>query len=359
MDQAERKETAQQAIVYVGVAVAVVIVLVLLWYAIDVVLLAFLGVLLAILLRAPADWLIARFGLQERWAFLLVVFTFLVLLAGAAALFGQGIAVQALQLVGRIPEIIETFKTQLGESELGARAVALIESSGMLAGGEAQFLGRGLGLIGSTFGAVANVLIVVFFAVFMAAKPEPYVDGFLFLVARKRRNRVREVLYEIGHVLRRWLVGQSLLALCVGALTAGGLLLLGAPFAVALALLAGLMEFVPYIGPFVAAIPAILVGFGEGPELALKIALLFFAIQLTESYVLAPLVQHRAVYLPPAVILFSQVLMGTVVGALGVAVATPLAAAAMVALSMLYVEDALGDKNAKPQPEASPARKSR
>jgi predicted PurR-regulated permease PerM len=359
MDQAERKETAQQAIVYVGVAVAVVIVLVLLWYAIDVVLLAFLGVLLAILLRAPADWLIARFGLGERWSVSLAILVFVVLLVGALALFGRGIAVQALELVDRIPEIVETFKAKLGESELGTRAVALAESSGVLAGGESQFLGRGLGLIGSTFGALANVLIVFFFAIFMAARPEPYVDGFLFLVARKRRSRVREVLFEIGRVLRRWLVGQSLLALLVAVLTAGGLALVGAPFAVALGLLAGLMEFVPYIGPFVAAIPAILVGFGEGPELALKIALLFVAIQLTESYVLSPLVQHRAVYLPPAVILFSQVLMGTVVGALGVAVATPLAAAAMVALSMLYVEDALGEKNAKPQPEASPARKSR
>jgi predicted PurR-regulated permease PerM len=156
------------------------------------------------------------------------------------------------------------------------------------------------------------------------------------------------VLYEIGHVLRRWLVGQSALAVGVALITGTGLALLGAPFPVALALLAGLMEFVPYIGPFVAAIPAILVGFAEGPQLALWIAALFLAVQILESYVLAPLVQHKAVHLPPAVVLFSQVLMGVVVGGLGVAVATPLAAAVMVAVSMLYVEDALGDKSAKP-----------
>jgi predicted PurR-regulated permease PerM len=119
------------------------------------------------------------------------------------------------------------------------------------------------------------------------------------------------------------------------------------------------MEFVPYIGPFVAAIPAILVAFAESPELAASTALLFVAIQLGESYVLAPLVQHKAVYLPPAVILFAQVLMGAIVGALGVAVATPLAAAVMVAISMLYVEDALGDKQALDAAKPSPARKSR
>ncbi|OGA73480.1 MAG: hypothetical protein A3G81_06185 [Betaproteobacteria bacterium RIFCSPLOWO2_12_FULL_65_14] len=151
-----------------------------------------------------------------------------------------------------------------------------------------------------------------------------------------------------GQAVRRWLVGQAFLSLCVGLLTGAGLALLGAPFPAALALLAGFMAFIPYIGPFVAAVPAILVGFAESPQLALWVALLFLAIQSIESYLLAPLVQHRAIYLPPAIILFTQVLMGVIVGALGVAVATPLAAAVMVAISMLYVEDALADKNAAP-----------
>lgn len=348
MDQVERRETAQQALVYIGIAVAVVVILVLLWYAIDVVLLAFIGVLVAILLRAPADWLSRRWGIPEGWALAMVGVILLAVLVGGGALFGRGVAVQALALIDRIPEIVETFKQQLGQTEVGARVLALAESSGKLSSGEGQFIGRGLGLIGSTFGAVANVLIVFFFAVFMAAQPQPYIQGLVFLVPRKRRKRAREVIYEIGNVLRRWLIGQSILAVCVALLTGAGLLLLGAPFAVALGILAGLMEFVPYIGPFVAAVPAILVGFAEGPELALYIALLFLGVQMIESYVLAPLIQHRAVHLAPAAILFAQVLMGAIVGALGVAVATPLAAAVMVAVGMLYVEDALGDPSARP-----------
>jgi predicted PurR-regulated permease PerM len=348
MDQAERKDTAQHALVYVGIAVAVVVVLVLLWYAIDVVLLAFVGVLAAILLRAPADWISERFGLGQNWSLALVGLVLLGVLVGGGVLFGRGILSQALALVDRIPEIIEGFRQELGKSDLGKRLVALADVSGMFSSGSVQVLGRGLGLIGSTFGMVANVLIVVFFAVFMAAQPRMYVEGALYLVARKKRERVREVLYEIGRVLRRWLVGQTALAVCVALLTGAGLLLLGAPFPFALALLAGLMEFVPYIGPFLAAIPAVMVGFAESSQLALYVALLFVGVQLIESYVLAPLVQQRAVHLPPAAILFAQVLMGAIVGALGVAVATPLAAAVMVAVGMLYVEDALGDKNATP-----------
>lgn len=349
MDQAERKDTAQHALVYVAIAVAVVVILVLLWYAIDVVLLAFVGVLAAILLRAPADWLAQRFGWSEAWSLALVGAVLLGVLIAGGVLFGRGILSQALALVDRIPEIIEGFRKELGKSELGGRLVAFADMSGMFSSGGVQVLGRGLGLIGSTFGVVANVLIVVFFAVFMAAQPRMYVEGALHLVARKKRDRVREVLYEIGRVLRRWLVGQTVLAVCVATLTGAGLVLLGAPFPFALALLAGLMEFVPYIGPFLAAIPAVMVAFANGPELALYVALLFIGVQLVESYVLAPLVQQRAVHLPPGAILFAQVLMGAIVGALGVAVATPLAAAVMVAVGMLYVEDALGDQNATPR----------
>jgi predicted PurR-regulated permease PerM len=348
MDQAERKDTAQHALVYVGIAVAVVVILVLLWYAIDVVLLAFVGVLAAILLRAPSDWISERFGWREGWSLALVAAVLLGALIVGGALFGRGILGQALALVDRIPEIIEGFRHELGKSELGSRLLALADMSGMFSSGGVQVLGRGLGLIGSTFGVVANVLIVFFFAVFMAAQPRMYVEGALYLVARKKRARVREVLCEIGRVLRRWLIGQTVLAICVAVLTGAGLALLGAPFPFALALLAGLMEFVPYIGPFLAAIPAVIVGFAEGPQLALYVAALFIGVQLLESYVLAPLVQQRAVHLPPAAILFAQVLMGAIVGALGVAVATPLAAAVMVAVGMLYVEDALGDKNATP-----------
>jgi predicted PurR-regulated permease PerM len=107
MDQAERKDTAQHALVHVAIAVAVVVILVLLWYAIDVVLLTFVGVLAAILLRAPADWLAQRFGWSEGWSLALVGAVLLGIFIAGGVLFGRGILSQALALVDRIPEIIE------------------------------------------------------------------------------------------------------------------------------------------------------------------------------------------------------------------------------------------------------------
>ena len=105
MDRPERKDTAQRALVYAAIAVAVAVILVLIWYAIDVVLLAFIGILLAILLRAPADWLSAHTGLRASWSFALAVVTLLGRIAALGMLFGRGVAGEALQLVDRIPEI--------------------------------------------------------------------------------------------------------------------------------------------------------------------------------------------------------------------------------------------------------------
>ncbi|HEX6268308.1 MAG TPA: AI-2E family transporter [Burkholderiales bacterium] len=342
MDKPERKDTAQRALVWVGIALGVVVLLVLIWYGLDVVLLAFLGVLLAILLRAPADWLARKTGIGVGWTLAFVCLVLLAALSAGGFFFGREVMEQSVGLSARIPEIIEDTRARLRDSEIGRSALQLAQLSGA-SGGEMQFLGKGLGLLGSTFGALANVAIVLFFAVFLAAQPKLYIDGLVHLVARPKRARVRAVLHEVGDMLRRWVVAQSLLALAIATLIGAGLLLIGAPFALPLALLAGVMEFVPYIGPLLAAVPAVLVGFAEGTQMVGWIAALYLAVQAVESYVLSPIVQHKAVYLAPALILFAQVLLGVIAGGLGVAVATPLAAALMVAINKLYVEDVLGE----------------
>jgi hypothetical protein len=346
MDRSERKDTAQHALVYVAIAVTAVIVLVLLWYAIDVVLLAFIGVLAAILLRAPADWLTQRFGLRERWSLALVLASRPRCSSPPRALFGRGISRSPCSCRSP-PEIIEAFKQKLGESELGSRVLALADSSGFFAGGDGQFIGRGLGLIGSTFGAIANVLIVIFFAVFMAraaaslrrGRPVPGAAPAAAIARARCSTRsatccgagwsavaargVRRAAHRRGPDAG----GRAVRHRARAVRGTDGVRALHRPVRRRAACVAGRLRRQP------------------GPRHEDRAAVR--RIQLTESYVLAPLVQHKAVYLPPAAILFAQVLMGAIVGALGVAVATPLAAAVMVAVSMLYVEDALGDKNAK------------
>ncbi|HZM36557.1 MAG TPA: AI-2E family transporter [Burkholderiales bacterium] len=346
MDQAERKDTAQHALVYVGIGVSIVVLLVLLWYAIDVFLLLFIGIFIAVLLRSPADWLARHTGWSEGLTLSLVLVVLLAVLAGAGFFFGRTIVDQSWRLTQQLPKLIEKARERLSRTEVGENIAAAAQSPPPEA--SAQVLGKGLRLIGSTFAALASLVVVLFLGIFLAWQPSAYRNGFVRLFPERRRRRAREVLNAIGAVLERWLVGQLVLMTIVGMLTWIGLHLLGVPFALPLALFAGLAEFVPYIGPIVAAVPAVLVAIGESPELALWTTGLYVLVQSVESYLLTPLIQHRAVYLPPALLLLSQVVLGVTAGPLGVVVATPLAAAGLIAVNKLYVEDVLGDKNSGP-----------
>ena len=127
----------------------------------------------------------------------------------------------------------------------------------------------------------------------------------------------------------------------VGFLTWLGLALIGVPSALTLALLAGLLEFVPYVGPIVSAVPAVLLAFAASPEMAFWTALLFFGVQQFEGYVLEPLVQQHAVDLPPALLLFALVAGGLVFGLIGVLFAEPLTVMLFVMVKRLYVREAL------------------
>ena len=113
-------------------------------------------------------------------------------------------------------------------------------------------------------------------------------------------------------------------------------------------MVAFLLTFIPFIGPLLSAIPVVLVAFSEGPATALYALLLYSAIQMLEGYVLTPNVQRRSVSLPPALTIAAQVLLGVLVGALGVVLATPLAATGLVVVNKLYVREVLGDDQPTP-----------
>ena len=129
----------------------------------------------------------------------------------------------------------------------------------------------------------------------------------------------------------------------IGALTYFGLLILGAPIPFALALFAGICGFLPYLGPIIGAVPMVLVAGGESLTLALWVLGLYVIVQFIESYLLTPLIQARAVFLPPAVVILSQLVLGALFGILGLALATPLAAAATVPLRAMFGGEEEGD----------------
>jgi predicted PurR-regulated permease PerM len=229
-------------------------------------------------------------------------------------------------------------QARLGETEWGQILLARAPDPENLE----RYLGRAGGTLaatlGWTLGGLANLAIVLFVAVYVAADPDTYRQGLLRLVPPASRPRAEEVLARLGATLQRWLIGQLIAMVTIGTAVAVGLTLLGVPLALALGLLAGLLNFVPYLGPVLAFVPAALLALTEGVPTLLWVLGLYALIQALESYVVTPLIQQQAVALPPALIILAQVLLAVTVGWLGLLLATPLTAAVVVVIDMLYVE---------------------
>jgi predicted PurR-regulated permease PerM len=190
-----------------------------------------------------------------------------------------------------------------------------------------------------------NTIVIVCLGLFFAGAPSAYREGMLILVPLGARARVREVMNEMGQVLRSWLLGQLVRSAVVAVVLTVILYLLGLPGAPLLGLQAGVANFIPYLGPLIAAFPVALVAMPLGlPTLAWVMAI-YFAIQTIEGFVIAPLIQKGSVNVAPAWTLFAIVIFGALFGALGIALAAPLLAVGRIAVLRFYVEDWLKDRS--------------
>lgn len=327
------------------VVTVVALVLALAWRGLSILLVAFAGVLLAVLLLSLT-------GLVRRWtgwghglALALVLVVLLGLLAAIGALAAPSISRQVDQLAETLPESIGQLRGWLEQTRWGSWLVAqtprLDEG---LREGSTDMLTRVTGLASATLGGLTSFFIFLFIGLYLAIEPGLYRGGIVRLVPPARRERAREVLDTLGTTLRWWLVARFTSMAVVWILTWIGLSVLGVPLAFVLAVLAALLTFIPYLGPVLAAVPPVLLALTESPRAAVWVIVLFLGIQIFESYLIEPLIERKAVRLPPALTITSQMLIALVAGPLGLLLASPLIAVVMVLVQMLYVEDALGDE---------------
>jgi predicted PurR-regulated permease PerM len=170
---------------------------------------------------------------------------------------------------------------------------------------------------------------------YIGAEPETYRGWLLAAVPATSRAQVRIVLTEMAKVLRKWLVTQLIAMVVIGTVSMIVLLVLDVKAAFALAFIAGLMEFVPTVGPILSAVPAVLMAFVDSPEKALAVVIAYWGIQFVENNLLIPYLMRGEMDLPPAITLVAQALMTLVFGFLGLMVAVPLTAAILVPLRMV------------------------
>lgn len=325
--------------------------LLLVYLALDLLLMLFAGVLLAIFLRSLARWVSDKTRLSVGWALAVTVLALLGSAVAAGWLYAPRLAEQSELLTQRLPQAAGDLTQWLRQYTWGRWVLQQASSAGQdgaLGGSATTALSR------ITHGTVAFI-VVLFTGLYLAAEPTPYIRGFLRLLPIERRRRAAETLYAVGHVLRWWLLGQAVAMALVGLAMGIGLALIGVQLALLLGVLAGLFEFIPFLGPLLALGPALVLSLAEGTQQAGYVLMLYAAIQTAEGYVLTPLVQRKAVELPPVLTIAAQVALSWAGGPLGLLVAVPLTAVLMVSTQMLYVQDRLGD-DVEPEFEAEARR---
>ena len=189
--------------------------------------------------------------------------------------------------------------------------------------------------VSSTLAVVAALIMLIFLVIYIGAEPDVYRGWMLAAVPATARPKVREILTEISNVLRKWLVTQMVAMLVIGGVTTIALLILGVKAPFALGFIAGLLEFIPTVGPILSAVPGVLMGFIDSPEKAGVVAIAYYGIQFIENNLLIPYLMRGEMDLPPALTLVAQTLMTLVFGFFGLMVAVPLTAAMLVPLRMI------------------------
>ena len=314
-------------------------------FAFDLALLLFAAVLVAVVLHGLASRL-ALWTRLPRGVCLVLLLALIV--GGIAALFVTvlpQLLAEVSQLRVRLPEAVA--KLQEVINRLGWLETAYdMLPKGELSLSRPGIAGRVSSALGSTVGAVINLVIVLLVGVYLAADPCPYVNGAVRLFPLKHRERTREVFVAVGEMLFQWLRGQLLSMTVVGLTVTAGLWLLGVPLAGTLGLIAGLFEFVPNIGPILSGVPAALLAITVSPTHVVYVIALYVAVQTLESYFLTPMVMKRAIALPPALTIIAQLIGTLTAGWLGLLLATPLVAAIVTVVQKVYLESILGEKDA-------------
>lgn len=333
----------QRVLVSVGIVIAAVLILSLIWFTVRVWLVLFAGILLAIFLHTLSTWVAAHTRIPPKWALPAVVVTSLGLAALGGWLLAPAITEQFKELAQRLPEAMDRLWRQVEDRGLMRWLPAEMPPASELASAVGNIAGRIAPFFRVTLEVIVGFVVIAFLGLYMAANPQTYIDGFIQVFPVRRRQRLREVFGEMACAIRYWLLGQLASMLAVGTLIGIGLYFVGVPLPLALGIIAGVLEFIPIFGPIAAAVPAALLGFTQSPMHALYAIIVFIVANQIESNLIFPLAQRYALLLPPALTLLALTLGGALFGFMGLLLATPITAVAIVLVKRLYVEDVLGD----------------
>jgi predicted PurR-regulated permease PerM len=302
-------------------------------------LLFFAGALLALLLRSVATQLARHLRISVVVAVWLSAAGLFLVGFLSISFLGSAIARQVAALDTTLPAALDTVAHQLRATSLGAWLTSVLPNLKVIIPDTVHLLTGATGVLSGVLSAVASTFIVLFIAGAGALEPALYANGFVQLFPAVYRPKIRELLAEVAHTLRIWLVARFATMAITGTLVTAGLALLHVPLAGALGVLAGLLAFIPNIGAIIAATPAVILAFVKSPTLALAVTGMYVVVHILDDFIIAPLVERQVVKLPPILTLVAQISLGIVAGALGIMLAAPAVAVLIIVVRRLWVEE--------------------
>jgi predicted PurR-regulated permease PerM len=319
------------------IAVVVVALVYFVWLASGILLLVFAAILFAVLFRWLAELLVRAFGIPYGLGLTLVVALFGALLIGLVVLFGSQIRGQLADLANKLPIAIDAVGDRLG---IGGASTQL--EGALKSGSTPSVLSRAAGIGYTILGILADAIVVLIASIYIAADPHLYRRGATKLLPPEQHGRVLEAMDATARALRLWFSGQLVSMALVGTVSGLAYWWIGLPNPLALGAVAAVTNFVPYLGPILGAIPALVFAFAMDTNAVMWTLGIVVAIQQIEGNIIAPMIQRHVVAVPPAVVLFSIVLFGSIFGLLGVFLAVPMTVASIVLLNKFWIRQALG-----------------
>lgn len=309
----------------------------------SVLLLVFAAVLVAVGLDGMARAIARRAPVSRGWALAGVALGLGAVILGALGLS----AARLVQQFSQVGETVVAFAIRVQEWLIAQGALGMMEEmegdGGGLGGSAGDVAGQVVSYGMTAAGAATSLLVLVVLALFIAANPGLYRGGAVRLVPPAHRAVVQDTLSALAHALRWWFLGQLVSMVLLGLTVGLGLLVMGIELWLALGLLTALLTFVPFLGPIVATVPIVAVGFSEGTQTGVIVLIGYLVLQNLEGNVLGPMIQKKAVNLAPALLISVQVLLSVVFGVMGLILAAPLTIVAMVTVQKLWVEHMLGE----------------
>jgi predicted PurR-regulated permease PerM len=323
--------------------VLVALVPVLVWFLFDVILIVIGAILVAVLLRLVAEPFTRWARLPESIALICSGLLTAAIVGGASYLFGTQVDAELTDVMQRASGAVTNIIHELETSQSGK--VILQHVQGGSGFSLPSFLGS---LFSVSISFLEAMVITVIGGFYLAVQPALYRSGLGKLFPRRMRDEANETIDDIGVGLRLWLIGQLIQMLLIGGLTTVAVWFIGLPSPLALGVIAGLAEFVPYIGPLIAAVPAILVASTQGINLVLWTVIAYLTIHQIEGNLVVPLIQRQLIFIPPAVMLLGIVTILFVFGGPSVIFAGPIAVIVFIAIKKLYVREGLGERTVLP-----------